>query len=94
MKRCKFLVKHFNDQTKAFEEHAVVDDFMQAFDATPPGVRAEIEVLWNPEYLESRRTQQKILPNTISTWDPESREAQQEAAAGNIPGVERSDENA
>lgn len=75
MKRCKFLVKHFNEQTKAFEEHAVVDDFMQAFDATPPGVRAEIEVLWDPEYLESRR-------------------AQQEAAADNIPGVERSDENA
>lgn len=46
MKRCKFLVKHFNEQTKAFEEHAVVDDFMQAFDATPPGVRAELEVLW------------------------------------------------
>ena len=75
MKRCKFLVKHFNEQTKAFEEHAVVDDFMQAFDVTPPGVRAEIEVLWDPEYLESRRVQQ-------------------EAAAGNIPGVERSDENA
>jgi hypothetical protein len=75
MKRCKFLVKHFNEQTKVFEEHAVVDDFMQAFDVTPPGVRAELEVLWDPEYLESRR-------------------AQQEASAGNIPGVERSDENA
>lgn len=75
MKRCKFLVKHFNEQTKAFEEHAVVDDFMQAFDVTPPGVRAELEVLWEPEYLESRR-------------------AQQQAAASNIPGVERSDENA
>lgn len=72
MKRYKYLVTHFNEQTKAFEEHAVVEDFAQAFDVTPPGVRAEIEVLWDPEYLESRR-------------------AQQEAAAGNIPGVERSD---
>lgn len=47
MRRCKFLVEHY-DPVLGLVPAGIVDTFQQAFDITPEGVKAELTVLWEP----------------------------------------------